>query len=883
MIIWQLLLIAVVIVGAILFIVWVVLRRNFHKTTVNEYISTDKVALRIAVPRNNEKSPLAAEQLFTSLHGMGLSKAKSPDQFSLEIVAGSYGIHFLVIIRAQYQTFFENQIYAQYPEAQITKIGDYTPTLLTQGSHIKVAELVLAKEHYLPIRTFVNFDVDPLAGITGAVSNLPKGQEVAIQIISRPLADSWQQKGKNYVAELRSKTDSAGNKVQLESGQSEQIGMVETKNSKVGFQSIIRIVAKTSDAVSTERLINETVAAFGQYRTADFNRLSAPKKLKGFAKFTQDMRDLMRSLLLGRRQSERLSPLQRYTDRFLDEFSGSIVNAEELASLYHLPSKSVETPSISWARSKKLEYPLDIPQADCRIIGETDYRGQHIKFGIRPLDRLRHMYVIGKTGVGKSTFMESMVLADIYDGQGVGVIDPHGETINDILARIPPHRLEDVIVFDPGDTEYPVGLNLLQISEEEDKSMVADGIVSVFKKEFGDSWGPRLEYILTNAILTLLHCQNVSILVLPRLLSDDNYRAFLLKQVQDPILRKFWHEEYDVKDKRRQAEEISSILNKVGRFTTNPIIRNIVGQVKSSFNIKDLMDNRKIFLVNLAQGKIGEENMSLLGGMLVTRLYTNATRRISQPKDQRVPFYLYIDEFQNFSTSTFEKILSEARKFGLSLTIAHQFTDQIEPSILSAILGNVGSMMTFNIGPKDAGVFAKEFSPYVQEDDLVGLGLGEVILKMSIDIAQSKPFTARTLLPNFPDTNISDEIIKRSRQKHGVYRGKMEEKIYKWVEQRYNKYGNVIPPQSEVDQQVKAKQDNKPRQVNKPNLASKPKQVDNTKLDPITQSLGRREKQPVAKSEKRPESKSQKPNNHRRSGGGNKARKRQPGSANSAL
>lgn len=797
MLLIQIIAISIFLASGVLTAMIISARNRYLKTEVNEVIK-DKVFLKIAVPRRNEKSPLSAEQLLTSLHGLGMNKAKSNDHFSLEIAGGPYGIHFIAVIDAKYKSFLENQIYAQYPEAQITHIRDYTESFSNSPGAIEVTELKLAKDYFLPIRTFANFEVDPLAGITGAMSNLQSGHEMFIQIVARPLSDSWQQKGRDQVNKMKGKTDKEGKAVPMEASEQEQAKLIEVKNGKPGFSFSLRLLVKAPDAQTATRLTTEMLAAYNQYKTPNLNSLvkaSAPKLT-----FIERQQQKVRTLLLGKRASEKLDKFSKYKLRFLDEYAVGIINTEEYASLYHLPNKSVETPNISWARSKKLEYPLNLPTQDARILGETDYRGVHIKFGIKPLDRMRHMYVIGKTGVGKSTFIEGIITADIYDGAGLAVIDPHGETIDHILEMIPEHRKQDVVLFDPGDTAFPVGFNMLEVSEAEDKSLIADGIVGVFKKEFGNSWGPRLEYILTNAILTLLHCQNVSLLVLPRLLSDPNYRVFLLKQLKDPILMKFWIEEYEpmAKDPKRLQAEISSILNKVGRFTTNPMIRNIVGQITSTLDIKDIMDTSKILLVNLAQGKVGQENMALLGGMLVTRIYTNVTRRINQDSKDRIPFHLFIDEFQNFSNPTFEKILSEARKFALSLTIAHQFIDQIDEGVRNAVFGNVGTLINFSVGPKDAEYLSTEFAPYLLPEDLANLGKHEIVTKLSIDVAQSKPFTARTLMPNFPKTGLEDEIRDISRERYAKPREMMEQKLYKWAEQTYNKTGNLVDKEEEA-------------------------------------------------------------------------------------
>ncbi len=832
-------LIALVILLPILFVAFIFIqaRRKFQKLSTNETIK-NKTVLNIAVPRYNEKSPLAAEQLFSALHGIGLNKAKSPDHFSVEIAAGNYGIFFIVTVDKQYKTFFENQVYSQYPEAQISEISDYADAVDKSPGAIEVAELTLAKESYLPLRTFQSFDVDPLAGITGAISKLPQGQEIFIQIVARPVDDSWQKAGKEYVNSKRSGGGDDDKKGGMESGDKEIIGLIEQKNTKVGFQFMLRIMAKSPDRITSQRLLQETTAAFSQYKTALFNSLSAPKEDKTFWANVQRRIDKM---ILGQRLGQKLTPFQKYKLRYLDEYCRSIINTEEFASLYHLPNVSVETPNISWTTSKKLEYPLNIPTGkDSRMLAMTDYRGVNIRYGIMPEDRLRHMYVIGKTGVGKSKFLEGTILADIYAGKGVGYIDPHGDSIEYILDRIPEHRKDDVVVFDPGDTEYPVAFNLIEAKEGEDKSLLADGIVTVFKKQYADSWGPRLEYILTNAILTLLHCQNVSLMVLPRLLTDDNYRKFLLKQLKDPILLKFWETEYEplARDQRRRDSEIASIMNKIGRFTTNPMIRNIIGQVKSSADIKGIMDGEKILLVNLSQGKVGEENMALLGGMLITRMYSAVTQRVNQKV--RNPFYLYVDEFQNFSTSTFEKILSEARKYGLGLVIAHQFIDQIEEGIRNAIFGNVGTIVNFAVGPKDAEFLVKQYTPYLEAEDLVNLGRQKIINKLSIDLSQSKPFTAITLTHNFPKTGLNEYVINYSRSNFANHRESIESKLYKWADQIYDKNGNLMT-QAQLDEiearknkKYVKKEDKKPNNNSsetKPVTKDQPTKTSDTKSD----------------------------------------------------
>lgn len=750
-----------------------------QKSRLVQQVLSSPVILRIAVPRNNDKSPLAAEQLFTALHGLGLQKPLSHTHFSLEIAAGSWGIHFICVIDKQYRTFVENQIYAQYPDVQIEVVTDFKEHILISGSPSIVTEYRLAKSSFIPIRTFSNFDVDPLAALTSAISKLAPGQEVYLQFLLRPLGKEWQLAAKSL---SRSIAHSGG--IEGESGH-DLSRLAEQKSNKAGFQFLIRVLAKATDLPSATRLSSEVGAVFGQYQIATLNQFSsAVPKHSWWQSFS--------TWLI--QSNYPTSPIQQFVHRFMSDNEAGVLNTEEVASLYHFPSSSVETPGIAWAKYKLLPPPLNLPTTSNsnQSLAHTNYRDTKLPYQLRPADRLRHTYIVGKTGTGKSTLMESMILQDIYAGEGVCVLDPHGEMVNRILERIPVHRTQDVIMFDTGDREWPISLNLLEVGPDEDIALVADGIISVFKKQWADSWGPRLEYILHNAILTLLHCQNVSLLVLPRLLTDSNYRKFILKQVKDPILMRFWEEEYNpmAQNKQKQQEEISSILNKVGRFTTSPLIRNVIGQVTSSLNLRQIMDGKQILLTDLSQGKIGEENMRLLGGMITTKIYSATMQR--QRSEERTPFYLYIDEFQNFSTPTFVQILSEARKYGLGLTVAHQFIDQLDEQIRHAIFGNVGTLINFAVGPRDALQLSKEYAPYLDPEDLINLEQGKFFTKLCIDGSQSKPFSAMSKLVNFPSTGQAEKIREHTRKRYARHKEVITDKLHKWAEQEYDAQGKLI-------------------------------------------------------------------------------------------
>lgn len=764
------------------------------KVTINEKM-VDPVVLRITIPKDNDKSPQAAEQMYASIYGIMRGKQKSLHHFSLEIVAGGYGIFFLAVINKRYQQFLENQIYAQYPNAQIKEIKDYSGVLLNSTKQTASVEIGLAKDYFLPIKTFVSFEVDPLAAITSAISKLEGDQELFIQFVVRPIDNSWQKIGRDFVNSRKSKKDSEGKKVELGSGESDELREIERKSSKLGFQFLIRVIALAGDSLTAEHMLEDVEASFKQFESGQFNSLSVSKASASSFSDT----------IFGKRQNQTLPIAQKYIYRFLDERSRDIINIEELASLFHLPNTNVEVAKIAWSRSKKLPYPMNLPGRadDVRVIGLTDYRNLHFPFGVKSSDRRRHMYILGKTGTGKSTMLKNLIMGDIYAGKGVGVLDPHGDLIDDILSLIPANRVQDVVLLDPSDVEFPIGLNILKLKEGEEKDIVADGIVEIFKKFFGDSWGPRLQYILNNAILTLLQVQNVSLLGVTRLLEDRNYRKFIIKQLDDPILKKYWDGEYAemVKNPKLLTESLSSIQNKVGRFVTANIIRNIVGQIKSTIDLEEIMNTRKIFLVNLSQGKIGEENSALLGGMLITRLYTNAMQRVKIPEKDRVDFYLYVDEFQNFATTTFVKILSEARKYGLNLVVAHQYIDQLLPEVRDAIFGNVGTMMNFVVGPKDASVLEREYKPHLTGEDLVNLEKYRFVNKITIDGSQTAPFTAISLPPTWVEQGAKQQIINHSRTKYAVPRDIIESKINKWAGSIYNESGNLVQTSAGGSQQ----------------------------------------------------------------------------------
>ncbi|MEK7511417.1 MAG: type IV secretion system DNA-binding domain-containing protein [Patescibacteria group bacterium] len=414
----------------------------------------------------------------------------------------------------------------------------------------------------------------------------------------------------------------------------------------------------------------------------------------------------------------------------------------------------------------------------------TNFRDEHRKFGIKTDDRRRHMYLIGKTGMGKSNMIENMVYSDIAAGNGACLIDPHGDSAELLVDCIPPSRINDVIYVNPSDLEFPVAFNVLEKVDSKYRHLVASGLVGVFKKIWADSWGPRLEYILRNTILALLDYPDSTLLGVNRMLVDKEYRKKVLVKVQDPVVKMFWQDEFSKYNDKFLTEAIAPIQNKIGQFLSTSLIRNIVGQVKSTFDIRKIMDEGKILILNLSKGRIGEDSSALLGAMIITKIQLAAMSRVDIPEAQRRDFYLYVDEFQNFATESFANILSEARKYHLCLTIGHQYIGQLEVGgntvVRDAIFGNVGTLVVFRVGAADAEFLVREFTPKFTEEDLVNLPKYNIYLKLMIDGVSSDPFSATTLTPISKRTSSTESVIKVTRERYAKPRDIVEDKIMRW-------------------------------------------------------------------------------------------------------
>ncbi len=424
---------------------------------------------------------------------------------------------------------------------------------------------------------------------------------------------------------------------------------------------------------------------------------------------------------------------------------------------------------------------MDDMMNNITYFAETNFRNQKKRFGIKRRDRAKHSYIIGKTGMGKTTLLENMAMQDIMNGEGIGIIDPHGEFAEKMLKFIPEERANDVVYFAPHDIDWPIGFNVMENVDPTQRHLVSAGLLGVFKKIWVDAWSARMEYILNNTILALLEYPNSTLLGINRMFADKKYRQEVVSKVNDPVVKAFWTDEFAKYSDKFATEATAAIQNKVGQFVSNPLIRNIVGQPKSSFDIRDIMDKKKIFIMNLSKGRIGEENSRLIGAMLITKIYLAAMSRVDVPEEKRSDFYLYVDEFQNFASESFADILSEARKYRLNLTLAHQYTAQMDEKVNDAVFGNVGTMITFRVGAADAEFLEKELAPEFYAQDIVNLGFANIYLKLMIDGVASRPFSATTLPPIKPAVESdAEKIIEISRTKYGTSRQDVEEEIARW-------------------------------------------------------------------------------------------------------
>lgn len=720
--------------------------------------SIDPVVLEIQNSRESEEPPLAMEQVLAALSTGGghrsifqmLFGGGAPTPFlSLEIASVNSGIHFFLVTPESQRGYVESQLTAQYPRVLISPAKDYMPHFLTLPH--AVGQLVYGNSFYLPLKTYKDMkDLDILSGVVGQLAKLSPQEAMAIQIRIAPAGNSWQR----GIAALITKGVADPNSTTGRTKMHPHARLMELKMNQAGFYAAIRLVSVAGSVERAQHLLHAASGTFGVYSLGEGNSLVLHEP-----QFWQKNK-LEQSVLV---RGDYARPKYQ------------VLGSSELASLWHPPGMGLSMiKNIRWGAHLLGEAPENLPitggsEEEKRAINffaRTEYKNTPTTFGVKKADRRKHMYIIGKTGTGKSTLIANMAINDMKNGEGVAVIDPHGDLSDILLDYIPSHRMNDVAYLDPSDTEHPFHLNPLEVKNSAYRELIASGIVSIFYKLYHMSWGPRLEYILRNTILTLTHVPQSTFLDIPELLTNDRFREKVVEKLDDRVLKNFWLNEFNRLSPQMKSESISPILNKVGQFLSSKTIRNIVGSPSSTVDLERMMNEGKIVIVNLAQGKLGEDSSALLGAMIITKMQLAAMNRVYTAEESRRDFYLYVDEFQNFATQSFIKILSEARKYRLNLALANQYVGQIDEDVQKAIFGNAGSIISFAVGAADARMLGREFGEKYEEAELVGLGNFEVVLKLSIDNQTSTPFSATTLpLPRSRNEQ-RETVIRVSRERY---------------------------------------------------------------------------------------------------------------------
>jgi len=715
------------------------------------------------------------------------------DFYSFEIVATSGVINFYVVIPYHQKSTFQKILTSFYPSAVIEEVEEYN--LFKPGTHAYGRYLSLKKSYAYPIKTYLHTNTEPMNALLNAMSKLSPDDSAAIQMVVRPREDGWQKKCKSLIQELYQNKSSGGilswfnpltwmrtivNIFAVGTGQNlsqdkagdrtdpqteELVKAIGEKSSHAGWDTVIRVVASSKNPNESREIVEIIRNAFGQFNSAEGN---AFEKILYFSYKRLLVNFIYRSMW-------------RHVTAWL-RFQKMILSSDEIASIWHVPAaKYNDVPNLAWQRFNVTPPPDNLPPAGDIYLGYNMHRGVRTEIPMQIDDRFRHLYVIGQTGTGKSVFLESLIKQDIRNGKGICVVDPHGDLIESALSWVPRERADDVIVFDPADTERPMGINMLEADTPEEKDFIALEAMNMMIGMFGNEiFGPRIQDYFRNGCLTLMEDPDGGALTdIVRLFTDEAWQQEKVKHVKNPIVKSFWVNQMAQTGQRERQEMIPYFAAKFGSFITNSLMRNIIGQTKSAFKFDQVMDTNKILLVKLAKGLVGDINANLLGMIFVNKIQVAAMRRQRiADKTSRVPFFLYVDEFQNFITDSFESILSEARKYKLGLIIAHQYIDQLikdgkDEKVKNAVFGNVGTMMNLKIGAKDAEYIAKEMGPVFTETDVINLEGFNACIKLNVNNVISRPFSMKTYKwweenPNDkPDKEVAEALVQLSRLKYG--------------------------------------------------------------------------------------------------------------------
>lgn len=768
---------------AVIFALYV--RPHMEKKRINRGLSMTQY--RVRVPRTGAKEGVDPKELIGVMEQMyaGFSYLKMGDwierlmigepYISLEIVSPTERdeINFYIGVPKGYESIFEKQLHGFYPTADLENITDYNA--LTHGGQVRAAYLTLAKPKILPIRTYQELETDPLQGLTSALSKIQEDESAVIQILIKKSPSGWSKKGRQVAKKMQRKGVSFENAYKEEYGNVVQqvisevskgkkteedtrltpfdeniIKGIEEKTSKVGFQTNIRLMTISSDVSRAELLLDQLKGAFSQFASEEWNEFTVrnyrPDKIQKF--------------------------LYKFIFRVFDESESMLLNSAELTSVYHIPTAFLETPKVQWITSKASHPPVDLPKEGL-LLGKNVFRGEEQLVRITDEDRRRHMYLIGQTGTGKTSLMKKMIEEDLKAGHGLALLDPNGDFAEDVLGMIPKDRIDDLIYFNPQDTEYPLGLNVLEARTSEERDFLIQEMISIFYALVSDPSmiGPMFEHNMRMAMGALMADPDnpYTIVEIPKMFTDDVFRAKILRKVKDPILLDFWEKEFPASQKGSQAGDmLGYLLSKLGRFIENEMIRNIIGQQRSSVDFQDIMNSGKILIANLSKGAIGDQNSQLLGMLLVSKLQVSAFKRANIPEEDRRDFYLYLDEFQNFTTDSISTILSEARKYRLDMILAHQFVGQLPDNIRNAVFGNVGTTVAFRIGTEDAELLAQKMQPEYNAQDLVEIDNLNAVIKLMINGKTSKAFNMQVIFAERGKKELQEALKELSRLEHGT-------------------------------------------------------------------------------------------------------------------
>lgn len=726
----------------------------------------DGILFEVRVPRGNEVEIGVAEQMFANLYGIG-GQAKGfrrhitvNNAISFEIVGLPGEIRFFIYAPKKLADLVEKQVLGSYQDADVSVVKEHN--IFHESGRVAYASLELTDERYYPIKVAEDFTGDPMANILSTISKMGEYEGALIQIIVSPSEGSWQKSGRKFVSKVES-NNSDPEKKRINVSQ-EQLQAISKKTSKIGFNAGLRVVASAPSEEIAKMHVSNIIGAFEQFSNPGINDLKKTD-IK-----TSGQEEFMYNVLYRR------PPIDTKT----------VLNVEELAGIYHFPNKEITTPNINWLLAKETPaanwVSSDIASKESIWIGNNVYRGK-----VKPIcylrdDRRRHAYVIGQTGSGKSWMLLRMIMQDIYNGDGVCVMDPHGSLAEMVLDRIPHDRAEDVIYFNAADYERPFGFNMMEFQNEQDKHRIVNGFIGLLKKLFDPNEqgivGPILERAVRNAMLTAMSEQGSSLVEVVRILTDENWvKEKWIPIIKDDLVKRYWTDQIAKTTEHHKSETLGYIVSKFDRFVTNIAIRNIIGQSKSSFNMREIMDQKKILIVNLSKGLLGEENAQFLGIIMIPKIIAAALSREDIPNEEdRKDFFFYVDEFQNFATDEFAGILSEARKYRLNLVMANQYIAQMPEKVRNAVFGNVGSLFVGRVGPEDADFLEKQFEPTLTSSDLLNQPNIHYYAKLLVDGKYPTPFSLDpTYGPKFPNSgfdlplnkDVGQLVKKISRLKYG--------------------------------------------------------------------------------------------------------------------